>query len=142
MTTQLGAILLLGIIAIIVLIDIVPLFKDWVSRIHVGRYTDKEIWNKAISKQGVRWLNKTPKIKVTDNTRFVVLDMLKGNYTKSAIQHWQEASLLLGLLEYLKTNDDIEVKSEIEKFLNRKFDKEGQLYFVANEKYMVLLSIL
>ncbi|MFC0560075.1 glycoside hydrolase family 88 protein [Halalkalibacter alkalisediminis] len=140
MITQLVAILLLGIIAIIVLIDIVPLFKDWVSRIHIGRYTDKEIWNKAISKQGVRWLNKTPKIKVTDNTRFVVLDMVKGNYMKSAIQHWQEASLLLGLSEYLKTNDDIEVKSEIEKFLNGKFDKEGHWIDKPNQVDVAILA--
>ena len=31
---------------------------------------------------GVKWLNKTPKMKVTDNTRLIVIDMLQGNYTK------------------------------------------------------------
>ena len=39
--------------------------------------------------------------------------MLKGNYTKSAIQHWQEGSLLLGIGEYLKYNDDAKAKSNI-----------------------------
>jgi unsaturated rhamnogalacturonyl hydrolase len=52
--------------------------------------------------------------------------MLRGNYTKSAIQHWQEASLLLGLTEYLKSNDDKEVKQELKKFLKLKFDCQGQ----------------
>ena len=52
--------------------------------------------------------------------------MLKGNYTKNAIQHWQEAALLLGLAEYLKNNDDENVQKEITKFLKSKFDHNGQ----------------
>jgi len=110
----------------VITIDLVPVIKDWVLRIHMGRYEDKPIWNETITKKGSKWLLNTPKIKVTDNTRLVVIDMLKGNYTKSTIQHWQEASLVLGLSEYLKHNDDKEMKSEIEKFLNSKFDSNGQ----------------
>ncbi len=110
----------------VLLIDIVPLFKDWLGRIYIGRFTDKDIWKQAITKKAVKWLNNTPKMKVTDNTRFVLLDMVKGNYSRSAIQHWQEASLLLGLSEHLKSNNDNEVKREIERFLNGKFNKEGQ----------------
>lgn len=116
---------LITVISIIVLIDILPLFKDWISRIHIGRYNDKNIWNQSITDVGVKWLNKTPKIKLTDNTRFIAIDMLKGNYTKSAIQHWQEASLLLGLSESLKQKEHQAIISEIEKFLNNKFDSNG-----------------
>ncbi|MFP3123369.1 glycoside hydrolase family 88 protein [Ectobacillus funiculus] len=126
MILQIVSLLLLGIIAIIILIDVIPMLKDWFGRIHIGRYTDKNIWNQSITNIGVKWLNKTPKIKVTDNTRLVAIDMLKGNYTKSAIQHWQEASLLLGLAEYLKDSDGNAVKNEIKKFLNSKFDRNGQ----------------
>ncbi|MGQ7884885.1 glycoside hydrolase family 88 protein [Paenibacillus sp. WC2504] len=126
MIIQLIGIALLGFIGIIVVIDIVPIFRDWLSRIHIGRYQDKQIWNKSITNLGLKWLNTTPKIKVTDNTRLVVIDMLKGNYTKSAIQHWQEASLLLGLSEYLMNHDDKEVQNELRKFLNSKFDSQGQ----------------
>lgn len=111
---------------VVILIDLVPLIKDWVLRIRIGRYEDKYLWNKTITKKGLKWLLSTPKIKVTDNTRLVILDMLKGNYTKSAIQHWQEASLILGLSEYLKYNDDKKVKDEVVKFLNSKFDSNGQ----------------
>jgi unsaturated rhamnogalacturonyl hydrolase len=126
MIIQLLVYLFLAIGLIVILIDIIPIFKDWLSRIHIGRYSNRDIWNKSITKTGLKWLNQTPKIKVTDNTRFVVLDMLKGNYTKSAIQHWQEAALLLGLTEYLKHNNDQKVKDEIKKYLNKKFDKNGQ----------------
>lgn len=107
-------------------IDIIPTFLTWLSRIHIGRYNDTKIWNKSITNVGIKWLNNTPKIKVTDNTRLVVIDMLKGNYSRNTIQHWQEASLLLGLNEYLKNNDDKKVKPSIEKFLSSKFDNEGQ----------------
>ena len=126
--------LLLLIAVVVILIDIVPIFMTWLSRIHIGRYNDRCIWNESIINVGVKWLNNTPKIKVTDNTRLVVIDMLKGNYTKNAIQHWQEASLLLGLVEYLKSNDDKEMKSSIEKFLSSKFDKEGQ--WINKPKYI------
>ncbi|WP_028550875.1 glycoside hydrolase family 88 protein [Paenibacillus sp. UNC451MF] len=126
MVVQILSVVLLSLIAVIILIDVIPMFKDWVSRIHIGRYQDKQMWNKSITTRGIRWLNNTPKIKVTDNTRFVAIDMLRGNYTKSAIQHWQEAALVMGLAEYLKQNDDSEVKQEMTKFLNSKLDSSGQ----------------
>ncbi|WJH32306.1 glycoside hydrolase family 88 protein [Paenibacillus sp. CC-CFT747] len=108
------------------MIDLVPLFKDWVSRIHIGRYADQEGWNAAITARGVKWLNATPKIKVTDNTRLIAIDMWKGNYTKSAIQHWQEAALLLGLAEQMKRKEDPATRTEISKYLQAKLDDNGQ----------------
>ncbi|MBJ8026421.1 MULTISPECIES: glycoside hydrolase family 88 protein [Bacillus cereus group] len=126
MIFQILSYIVIFIILMVITIDLVPVIKDWVLRIHMGRYEDKSIWNETITKKGSKWLLNTPKIKVTDNTRLVVIDMLKGNYTKSTIQHWQEASLVLGLSEYVKHNDDKEMKSEIEKFLNSKFDSNGQ----------------
>ena len=119
-------VLLLLIVFIVILFDIVPPFKTWLSRIHIGRYYDIQKWNKSITNVGIKWLNNTPKIKLTDNTRLVIIDILKGNYTRNTIQHWQEASLLLGLNEYLKHNDVKKVKPSIEKFLSSKFDNEGQ----------------
>lgn len=110
----------------IVLIDIIPILSTWLSRIKIGRYTDSEIWNDSISKKGLKWLNNTPKIKVTDNTRLVVIDMIRGNYSKSDIQHWQEAALLLGLGEKLKHNKNREIEIEIEKFLKSKINEEGK----------------
>lgn len=126
MIIQIVCFLLLSIVAVIVLIDVVPIFRDWVSRIHIGRYQDRQTWNQSITNIGVKWLNTTPKIKVTDNTRFVVIDMLRGNYTKRAIQFWQEASLIMGLTEYLKMEDNPNVKKEIMKYLDSKFDQQGQ----------------
>lgn len=140
MIIQIIGLVLLSMIAIIILIDIVPIGKDWLSRIHIGRYEDKQLWNQSITKLGLKWLNTTPKIKVTDHTRLVVIDMLKGNYTKSAIQHWQEASLLLGMSEYLIHNDDKDVKRELRKYLSLKFDSQGQWLHMPNHVDAAILA--
>lgn len=120
--------ILIGIILIsilvILLIDIVPIIYTWIARIHIGRYNDKKQWENALINRSIKWLNNTPKIKVTDNTRLTVIDRLKGNYTKSAIQHWQQAALILGLneSEYTKA----EVNDAVNKYLNLHFDSNGQ----------------
>ncbi|MCA0755379.1 glycoside hydrolase family 88 protein [Paenibacillus sp. N4] len=117
---------LLGLGLLAALIDIMPQLNDWQKRIRIGRYDGLSDWSREITARGVKWLERTPKIKVTDNTRLVFLDMIRGNYSKDAIQHWQQAALLLGLAEYLKDNDDQDVKSAFQNFLNRNFDNNGQ----------------
>ncbi|EJR53261.1 hypothetical protein IIM_02625 [Bacillus cereus VD107] len=117
------SVVILSVITVIILIDIIPIWKDWLSRIKIGKCTDRDVWSESITSIGIKWINKTPKIKMTDNTRLVVIDMLKGNYVKSAIQHWQEAALALGLSECSKKE---RVKNEVVKFLNSKFDDNGQ----------------
>lgn len=112
------------IILVIVLIDIIPIIYTWISRIHIGRYNDEKVWREALIKKSIKWLNSTPKIKVTDNTRLTIIDRLKGNYTKSAIQHWQQASLILGLNE---CNDHREeISNAINQYLQKQFDLNGQ----------------
>ena len=115
-------IIIFAIIMVIILIDIIPIMKTWASRIHIGRYENKDIWKNVIAKESIKWLNNTPKIKVTDNTRLVIIDKLKGNYSKSAIQHWQHAALLLGLNE----GGDNKANESINKYLNSHFDGNGQ----------------
>lgn len=117
--------ILLLLVVLIILIDFIPKVSDFIERIHIGRYNDKNIWNKAITNIGVKWLNKTPKIKITDNTRLIAVDILKKNYSSSSIQSWQEASLILGLEEYLKNNNDENIKKEIENYLSQKIDEQG-----------------
>lgn len=126
MVIHLLSFLLLAIVILVILIDFAPVLLDWIKRIHIGRYTNEKIWSKSITNVALKWLNNTPLIRVTDNTRFILLDKLKGNYTKKAIQSWQEAALLLGLGEYSKITTTKQARKEIIKFLNKKFDKNGQ----------------
>ncbi|WP_447411257.1 glycoside hydrolase family 88 protein [Clostridium perfringens] len=117
---------ILIIISAIVAIDIIPIFLKWVSRIHIGRYDDKLYWRDSLINVSEKWLNRTPKIKVTDNTRLVFIDMIKKKYTNAAIQNWQEAALLLGLIEYKKDNYNKNIEDEINKFINNKIDENGR----------------
>ncbi|MEH7096671.1 glycoside hydrolase family 88 protein [Neobacillus vireti] len=125
MIIQSMLIIIVLIVLIIFFIDVVPTFIDWLSRIHIGKYNNLSNWNKSITKKGACWLKNTPKIKVTDNTRLIVIDRLRGNYYRNSIQHWQEGSLLLGLSEYLNYYDDEKIKKEILDFLNIKFSSNG-----------------
>ncbi|MYL69914.1 hypothetical protein GLW00_03575 [Halobacillus litoralis] len=114
------------LIITIVFIDIIPKCSDWYKRIHMGRCKTQSQWNQLIIRKSLQWIGKTPKIKVTDNTRLIFLDMLKGNYSKDTIQYWQEASLLLGVGEYIKNSNDKIAKKSVEDFLKYKFDEQGQ----------------
>ena len=119
---KIAMIILIILIIVILLNDIIPIIKTWVSRIHIGRYDNKDIWKNAIAEKSIKWINNTPKIKVTDNTRLVIIDKLKGNYSKSAIQHWQHAALLLGLNE----DENNKANESINQYLNSHFDGNWQ----------------
>ncbi len=126
MLVEILSVLILVILFIVITVDLQPKIRDWLTRIHIGRFNEHLEWNKAITNKGVSWLVKTPKIKVTDNTRLVVIDMIYGNYSKSAIQYWQEASLLMGLSEYLQVKNELYLKELILKYLDSKMDTSGQ----------------
>lgn len=121
---MIAMILVIIIILAVMLIDIVPMMYNWISRIHIGRYDNEEVWKQALINRSIKWLNNTPKIKITDNTRLTIIDRLKGNYTKDAIQHWQQAALILGLNKCEENNTEID--KAINKYLNSHFDSNGQ----------------
>lgn len=119
---KIAMIILIILIIVILLNDIIPIIKTWVSRIHIGRYDNKDMWKNSLAQKSSKWLNNTPKIKVTDNTRLVIIDKINGNYSKNAIQHWQHAALLLGLNE----DENNKANESINKYLNSHFDGNGQ----------------
>lgn len=128
------------LLLVVIIIDLIPIFYDWLSRIKLGSYSDISYWSNEITNKGSIWLKHTPKVRVTDNTRLIVIDILKRNYSKSAIQHWQEASLVLGLSEYLKYKDDLEVKKILNKFLENKFDATGNWVISPNNIDAAILA--
>ena len=90
-------ILVLVICLMFISVDLTMAFLTWQKRIRMGRYSMLEEWGQKIIHTSQKWLIKTPKIKVTDNTRLILIDILKRNYSKNTIQYWQQAGLLLGL---------------------------------------------
>ncbi|WP_310551273.1 glycoside hydrolase family 88 protein [Paenibacillus glufosinatiresistens] len=118
------AVLLLCLLAVLA-VDGIPLALKWLSRIHIGRYPDRGIWNRQIVAVGRQWLRRTPSIPVTDQTRLIALDMLRGRYSKASIQHWQEAALLLGLIEQMENVPSAEDALAVETRLAAYFRPDG-----------------
>jgi unsaturated rhamnogalacturonyl hydrolase len=111
------------IFLLVILIDFINLGKDWFLRIKIGRFKNYSTWNQAIISKGKQWINHTPKIRVTDNTRLIMFDILRGNFSNNTIQHWQEAALLLGLAE--SAEKDEKLQGEIMTYLDQNFNEEG-----------------
>jgi unsaturated rhamnogalacturonyl hydrolase len=116
----LGIVILVG--TVIFLLDVVPLLRQWLSRIYIGRQQDTLAWSRLIRRKGLTWLHHTPVMKITDQTRITVLDRLKGQYSNPTLQEWQHAALLLGLAE--GEPDDAE-RTGIHRFLSSCFHSDG-----------------
>ena len=79
-------------------IDFVFYLKNRYCRFHIGRW-DMPAWDAAIEITARRWVKHTPTVKITDNSRYMLLDFIQGKYRSGSIQSWQKAALILGLLE-------------------------------------------
>jgi unsaturated rhamnogalacturonyl hydrolase len=113
------------IILLIFLIDLIPQFNTWQSRIKIGQFASKNDWQAKVFEISKKWIFKTPTIKLTDNSRLIIIDIIKGNYKKNAIQHWQEAALLLGLIEEFKSSKSETTKTIISTYFDSKINTHG-----------------
>lgn len=125
MTSDNLCFVVVGLFVLVMIIDLFPRVQDWLNRRGMRGYSDKYQWSGSIVDRGIRWLGSTPRVRVTDNTRLIALDMLRGNYSRNCVQHWQQASLILGLAEFEMCNQDKRIKGQIVKFLDTTFDHAG-----------------
>ena len=99
---------IIGFISLLFLsVDFFLFFNEWQQRIHIGRWLDRKSWQQAVEKKAKSWLRHSPTTQVTDQSRLVLWDIIRGNYRSNTIQSWQDAGLLLGLdkedaISYLK----------------------------------------
>lgn len=106
---------------VILAIDLIPQFYTWQSRIHIGRIQDSNLWSNKVLKKSLYWLKSTPTIKLTDTKRLIIIDILKGNYKRNAIQHWQQAALILGLTDCYNKTKNRQCQKEIDAFVKSNF---------------------
>tara|TARA_R110000868_G_scaffold96857_3_gene266401 strand:+ start:13800 stop:14957 length:1158 start_codon:yes stop_codon:yes gene_type:complete len=132
--------ILLFILLAVIAIDFVPQCYTWQSRIHIGRYDTLDKWNLKIVDKSLEWLQKTPTITLTDNKRLIIIDILKGDYKRAAIQHWQEAALLLGLDQAYRKTQDPTVKKNIDQYIARKIGSNGYWKEIPLEADGVILA--
>lgn len=118
-------IILLLLILSIFMVDFIPVFYTWQSRIKIGKFQHDILWKKAVLKKSLHWLNHLPSTKIKDNNHLIIIDILKKQYTNHTVQAWQEASLLSGIYSVYKKNPSEEMKKEILKFTNKKIDENG-----------------
>lgn len=78
-------------------VDFIGYLKNRYCRYHIGRWKDELSWKEAVTQCAIRWTKHTPTVKITDNNRYLLMDMLQGKYRSQTIQSWQTASLMLGL---------------------------------------------
>jgi unsaturated rhamnogalacturonyl hydrolase len=132
--------ILLAVIVVVLSIDFIPQLDVWQSRIKIGRWNDRDTWRKKLSEKSLQWLKKTPVIKLTDNNRLIVIDILRGNYKRNAIQHWQQAALVLGLIRQFEKTGDENVKKSIDQFIDSKIDTSGNWKQTPGEIDGVILA--
>lgn len=128
------------LVFLVLIIDFIPQFYTWQSRIKMGRLTDRNLWNAKVFEITLKWLQHTPTIKLTDNNRLILIDIIKGNYKRSSIQSWQEAALLLGLNQYEMHHDDAKLKRHLNDFIQSKFDAFGNWKVAPKEVDAVILG--
>lgn len=80
-------------------VDFFFYLKNRYCRFHIGRWNNRDEWYKAVEKRAAKWLKNTPTVKITDNSRYMLLDFFTGQYRSNTIQSWQKAALILGLLD-------------------------------------------
>lgn len=101
------------------------------KRMKCGNWNNKSVWIKSIANISGKWIIKTPTVKITDNDRLMLVDMIQGKYKSKTIQTWQKASLLLGLQDYLTKNEDLNLSYKIKQYKNKVLDFNSGLW---NEK--------
>ncbi|MEI6578078.1 MAG: glycoside hydrolase family 88 protein [Eubacteriales bacterium] len=113
------------------LLDIIPLFWRWISRIHIGQWENREKWKTAAEKLLLYQLKHTPAVPVSDNTRLTIIERLKGRYKSKNLQNWQEAALLLGANEIFKHEA---IDGQLKYFINSKISPESGEWLAEHKK--------
>lgn len=131
-------ILLLGVLVIV--IDTIPQVNTWQARIKIGRFQNRANWHRKVRTLSHRWLKRTPAIPMTDNRRLIIIDMIRGNYRRSAIQSWQEAALVLGLAEAVKKTENMEIQNRLNNFFSSKIGPAGRWHQKPTESDHAILA--
>ncbi len=115
----------IAVLAVIVLIclavfgcDFVPMFLNWLGRIHIGSFDNESAWEEKVRTAALKWSGKPPVMPATDRTAYTLLPRIKGTYTNSKFDTWQMASLLLGMTDNEQAKKavyDYFIKAELEK---------------------------
>ena len=133
--------LLIVVLGLVILVtDALPEFYIWQSRIHIGQFINAETWHNKVLVISQKWIKNLPIVKVTDQNRLIIIDMLRGNYKRAAIQSWQEGALVLGLTQYVHKTNDQNIRRQVEDFITKKMNSSGGWRIKPQETDEALLA--
>lgn len=131
------AIIFIGLL-VLVLTDVVingsSIYKRW----KIGRWEDKKEWLNAITRVSDLWFYHVPVVKKTDQTRYLLKDIIQGNYKNDTIQSWQIGGLYLGLAE--KGQDVHKLQSQLINMQTGKWKEKPKEVDYALLAYAILKS--
>ncbi|MCH5299774.1 MAG: glycoside hydrolase family 88 protein [Ruminococcus sp.] len=122
---MLYVLIIISLIALVLIIlvgyDAISALYENLSHYHIGRWENKQQWKNAVLKVCKKWSVKTPKLKLRDDCRYLLIDRLKGKYSKPMVQSWQTAGCILGMKAFQENCFD----SDFQKIKKQFLDKDG-----------------
>lgn len=109
----------IGGLSIVFITDFYFSISQWLRRIHIGRWNNREEWQLAMNQKAQKWLERTPTVRIKDANRLILWDIVCKKYQSDEIQSWQIAGLLLGTYPQ---------KTEIYDKLNQKLFNQVIIY--------------
>ena len=120
-----------GVCSLIIFgVDLFFCARRWLSRIKIGRYHSIPQWISKASAIAEKWSKHLPTVKIKDNNRYILFDVLKKQYRSTTIQSWQMAGLMVGL----------ERKRDIDTLLGSLIDQNGNWIVPPKEVDASLLA--
>ena len=94
----LGCLALFGVIfALVIVLDTFLWVKPKLAHRKIKGYDDFTLWKRRVAECGRKWAKRMPTVRLKDERRFVLLDILTKQYKHSSLQGWQYAQLISGL---------------------------------------------
>lgn len=114
--------ILIGVILVITVgLDLFQYLYRILLRRGMGNWDSREEWEKGTFKRAEIWSQRMPTVRVTDNCRYIILDIILRKYKNSTIQSWQQAMIDYAILEdYSKKELNAKINKIIKKYIDRK----------------------
>ena len=133
---------------VIISVDVIVKYNRRRLKKQIRVFSDFESWKNAVFECSKKWARKMPTVPLTDHDRFVLLDMVRGQYKHNSLQCWQYTQLICGIKaiapeSVIKATDQFDIKEIDEGFALYK-QWRAELFDENDiEKYMqTYLSVL
>lgn len=135
------AILLMVILSILIFftlgLDCIYQITLLISRKGMGKITNQRKWENLILEKNKKWSIHMPIVPSNDNFRYIILNIIKGEFFNNTIQSWQKAMIEYSLLEHYSNNKK---KTKIDDIVDKYIDKKGLWKIKISEIDSALLA--